>query len=90
MHNDYLTFDERAARQKEGLLRAVAHAYNNSPFYRRVFDEAGLTPDQIREPADFIKVPFTSKQDLRGAYPYGMAAVPLKKILRILKAVDSY
>jgi phenylacetate-CoA ligase len=83
MHNDYLTFDERAARQKEGLLRAVAHAYNNSPFYRRVFEEAGLTPEQIREPADFVKVPFTSKQDLRGAYPYGMAAVPLKEILRI-------
>lgn len=83
MHNDYLTAEERAARQKDGLLRAVAHAYNNSPFYRRVFDEAGLTPEQIREPADFTKVPFTSKQDLRGAYPYGMAAVPLEKILRI-------
>jgi len=37
----------------------------------------------IREPADFVKVPFTNKQDLRGAYPYGMAAVPLKEILRI-------
>jgi phenylacetate-CoA ligase len=83
MHNDYLTFEERAARQKDGLLRAVAHAYNNSPFYRRVFDEAGLTPEQIREPADFVRVPFTNKQDLRGAYPYGMAAVPLEKILRI-------
>ncbi len=83
MHNDYLTADERAARQKEGLMRAVDHAYNNSPFYRRVFDEAGLTPEQIREPADFVRVPFTSKQDLRGAYPYGMAAVPLKEILRI-------
>jgi phenylacetate-CoA ligase len=83
MHNDYLTAEERAARQQEGLLRAVAHAYNNSPFYRRVFDEAGLTPEQIREPADYAKVPFTSKQDLRGAYPYGMAAVPLEKILRI-------
>ena len=83
MHKDYLTAEERATRQKEGLLRAVAHAYNNSPFYRRVFDEAGLTPEQIREPADFTKVPFTSKQDLRGTYPYGMAAVPLEKILRI-------
>ena len=83
MHNDYLTAEERATRQKEGLLRAVAHAYNNSPFYRRVFDEAGLTPEKIREPADFTKVPFTSKQDLRGTYPYGMAAVPLEKILRI-------
>lgn len=83
MHNDYLTAEERAARQKDGLLRAVAHAYNNSPFYRRVFEEAGLTPEQIRETADFTKVPFTSKQDLRGAYPYGMAAVPLEKILRI-------
>ena len=83
MQNDYLSAEERAARQKEGLLRAVTHAYHNSPFYRRVFDEAGLTPDQIREPADFTKIPFTSKQDLRVAYPYGMAAVPLEKILRI-------
>jgi phenylacetate-CoA ligase len=83
LHNDYLNAEELAARQKSGLLRAVAHAYNNSPFYRRIFDRAGLSPDEIRDTADIVKIPFTTKQDLREAYPYGMAAVPLEKILRI-------
>ena len=83
MQNDFFTDAERAARQNQGLLRAINYAYSNSPFYRRVFDRAGLKPDQIRKPADLSRVPFTTKNDLREAYPYGMAAVPLKNILRI-------
>lgn len=83
MQSDFLSTAERAAIQKEGLLNSFAHTYNNSPFYRNVFDRAGLKPEQIREPEDFRLVPFTTKNDLRSAYPYGMAAVPLEKILRI-------
>ncbi len=83
MQNDFLTSEERLARQKSGLLQSVAHAYHNSPFYRRLFDRAKLKPGHIRELSDFSLVPFTGKEDLREAYPYGMAAVPLEKILRI-------
>jgi len=83
MQSDFLTTEERLARQKSGLLQSVAHAYQNSPFYRRLFDRAELKPGHIRELSDFLLVPFTGKEDLREAYPYGMAAVPLDKILRI-------
>jgi phenylacetate-CoA ligase len=83
MQKDYLSAEERSAGQARGILRAVDYAYNNSPFYKSVFDQAGLSPDQIKNPEDYCMVPFTRKSDLREAYPYGMAAVPLEKILRI-------
>lgn len=83
MQKDYLNPEERLARQEESLQAAVSHAYANSPFYRRLFEEAGLAPEEIRGPAALTKIPFTTKNDLRQAYPYGMAAVPLNKILRI-------
>lgn len=83
MQNDYLSAKERSVVQARGILRAVEYAYNNSPFYKGVFDQAGLSPDQIKSPADYSLVPFTRKSDLRESYPYGMAAVPLEKILRI-------
>jgi len=80
---DYLEPVERIAQQTQGIKQAVQHAFQNSPYYQKVFSEAGLKPEQINSPHDFRKVPFTRKDDLRGAYPYGMAAVPLEKILRI-------
>jgi len=80
---DFLEPVERIAQQTQGIKKAVQHAYQNSPYYRKVFSEAGLKPEHINNPLDFRKVPFTRKDDLRGAYPYGMAAVPLEKILRI-------
>ncbi len=83
MQNDFFSTEEFSARQKTGLRRAINHAAQNSPFYRRLFDEKSLNPDQIETPDDFANVPFTTKSDLRQAYPYGMAAVPLDKILRI-------
>ncbi len=80
---DFLDPAERKTQQTQGIKQAVQHAYQNSPYYRKVFDEAGLKPEQINNPLEFRQVPFTKKNDLRGAYPYGMAAVPLEKILRI-------
>lgn len=80
---DFLDRTERETQQTQGIKQAVQHAYQNSPYYRKVFDEASLTPEQINNPLEFRQVPFTKKNDLRGAYPYGMAAVPLEKILRI-------
>lgn len=83
MHNDYLSAEELSAGQARGMLRAVEYAYNNSPFYKHIFDQAGLKPEQIKSFDDYSRIPFTSKKDLREAYPYGMAAVPLENILRI-------
>ena len=80
---DFLDPAERKTQQTQGIKQAVQYAYQNSPYYRKVFDEAGLKPEQINNLLEFRQVPFTKKNDLRGAYPYGMAAVTLDKIIRI-------
>ncbi len=80
---DFLEPAERTTQQTRGIMQAVRHAYQNSPYYRKVFDNAGLKPDQINNFPDFQQVPFTRKDDLRDAYPYGMAAVPMERIVRI-------
>lgn len=83
MQNDFFNLEEQKIRQLEGFQNAVKHAYGNSPFYRRIFDGSNIKPDDIKELDDIVKIPYTRKNDLREAYPYGMAAVPLEKILRI-------
>lgn len=69
--------------QLERLKKIVKYAYNNVPFYRKLFDEKGLKPEDIKTLKDIREIPFTTKDDLREAYPYGMFAVPLKKVVRI-------
>jgi phenylacetate-CoA ligase len=66
-------------RMKQSLL----HAYNNSPFYKAQFDEAGIHPSALNELSDLANFPFTVKSDLRDNYPFGMFAVPQKDIVRI-------
>jgi len=75
--------DEIASLQSERLMWTLRHAYENVPFYRRSFDEHGLRPEDLREPADLARFPFTVKQDLRDNYPFGMFAVPREQVLRI-------
>ena len=55
----------------------------NSPFYKKRFEEEGLTPDDIKSLDDLKKIPFTTKQDLRDTYPFGIASVPLEKCVRL-------
>jgi phenylacetate-CoA ligase len=69
--------------QLERLKTAVKMAYDNVPMYKRKFDEIGLKPEQIQTLKDIEKIPFTTKDDLRDNYPYGLFAVPLKKIVRL-------
>mgnify|MGYP006267848351 FL=1 len=65
-------------------LRTVIHRmYEQIPFYRQVFDELGMHPDDIKGVADLPKLPFTRKDDLRQNYPYGMFAAPAEQIARI-------
>src|SRR3546814_17238252 len=84
--------------QLERLQWTVRHAYENVPLYRRKFTEAGVTPDDIRTLEDVRRLPFTTKDDLRETYPFGMFAVPMDQVRRIhassgttgLPTVDGY
>lgn len=89
MNNNYwqeeletMSREKLKALQTERLKETV-HRAVNSPFYKEVFEKAGLSPDDIRTLDDLQKIPFTTKDDLRSHYPYGLAAVPLRKCVRI-------
>lgn len=69
--------------QLERLEATINRAYLNVPFYRKKFDELGVDPDQVRSLDDLRRLPFTTKDDLRENYPYGMFAVPLREVVRI-------
>ncbi|MEQ0562451.1 phenylacetate--CoA ligase PaaK [Amycolatopsis sp. NEAU-NG30] len=75
--------DELAALQLDRLQWTLRHAYANVPAYRKKFDAAGVHPDDCRELADLAKFPFTTKQDLRENYPFGMFAVPQEQVRRV-------
>ncbi|MGH3239232.1 MAG: phenylacetate--CoA ligase PaaK [Spirillospora sp.] len=75
--------DELRAVQFERLRWTVRHAYDNVPHYRTALDETGTHPDDIRDLFDVSKLPFTTKDDLRANYPYGMFAVPSERVARI-------
>ena len=68
--------------QLERLQATVAHCMN-SPFYKARFEKEGLKPEDIKTLDDLRKIPFTTKQDLRETYPFGMANVPLEKCVRL-------
>lgn len=70
-------------RQSELLRQQVKHVYDNVPYYRDLMDKLGVKPEDIRSIDDLGKLPFTSKYDLRDAYPYGFLAVPKKDVVRI-------
>ncbi|MCU1413845.1 MAG: phenylacetate--CoA ligase, partial [Microbacteriaceae bacterium] len=75
--------DELEALQLSRLQQTVRHAYDNVQHYRGKLDGAGVHPDDIRSLDDIEKIPFTTKEDLRQNYPFGMFAVPQEQIARI-------
>src|SRR5262245_19679386 len=75
--------DEIAGLQLDRLKWSLRHAYDNVPFYRRRFDEAGVPPDDVRELSDLARFPCTTKQALRSNYPFGLFAVPREQVVRI-------
>ena len=81
-HYETLSRDELNKLQLERLQATVKHCMN-SPFYKKRFADAGLTPDDIKSLDDIKKIPFTTKQDLRDTYPFGMASVPLRDCVRL-------
>jgi phenylacetate-CoA ligase len=81
--NETMGRDELQQLQLERLQSTLSRVYMNVPFYRRKFDEAGIDPDEFRSLDDVSKLPFTTKNDLRDSYPYGLFAVPLREVVRI-------
>jgi len=75
--------DAISALQLQRMQHSVRHAYENSPFYRQRFERYGVHPDDLKSLADLARFPFTTKQDLRDTYPFGMFAVPRDKIARL-------
>ncbi len=75
--------DEVEQLQQERLQATLHRAYKNVTCYRNKFNEAGVDPDDVRTLSDLSRLPFTSKEDLRLNYPYGMFAVPLREVVRI-------
>lgn len=69
--------------QGKRLQKLVAYVYHNVPFYRHKMQEMDLMPEDIRSIDDIVKLPFTTKQDLRDNYPYGLMAAPKSEVVRV-------
>ena len=69
--------------QRERISASLRYVYANTPHYRAAFDKAAITPSDFRDLPDLAKFPFTTKQDLRAAYPLGMLAVPRSQVARL-------
>jgi len=80
---EYASRDEISALQLDRLQWSLRHAYDNVEEYRRSFDETGVHPDDLKTLSDLARFPFTTKEDLRRNYPFGMFAVPREKVIRI-------
>ena len=75
--------DEMSALQSERLVKQVKNVYDHVAFYREKMDAMGLEPGDIKGIEDITKLPFTTKEDLRNNYPFGLLAVPQSKIARV-------
>jgi len=71
------------AKQLKNLVKLAHTVYGCGPFYRRKFDEAGVRPEDIQSLEDIRKLPFTTKDELRSTYPYGLLAVDESEIVEI-------
>lgn len=80
---ELMSRDELEALQLTRLQHTVAYAYEKVPLYKRKFDDTGVHPSDLRELSDLAKFPYTTKEDLRQEYPFGMFAVPQSEVARI-------
>lgn len=71
------------ALQLERLKRIARYCYDNVPFYHRRFDSVGFDPGKIRTLSDVRYIPYTTKEDLRDNYPFGLFAQPMEKVVRL-------
>ena len=75
--------DELTSLQSQRLVKLVDYVYNNVEFYRNKMNAIGLLPSDIKSIEDITKLPFTTKDDLRDNYPFGLFAVPQSEIVRV-------
>lgn len=75
--------DEISALQLQRLMWSLQHAYDHVLHYRQAFDAKGVHPSDLKSLADLAKFPFTTKNDLRANYPFGMFAVPRNQVVRV-------
>lgn len=80
---EYLSLNELRALQSERLKNLVVYLEEKSDFYKRKFDELGISTEEIRTIEDITKLPITYKQDLRDNYPFGLFTVPKNELQRI-------
>lgn len=78
-----MSLDEKKVLQGERLIQTVESVYKNVPFYKKKMQDMGIEPGDIKSIDDLSKIPFTTKQDLRDNYPYGLFAVPMEEVVRI-------
>ena len=75
--------DEISALQLDRLKWTLAHVYRNVAHYKRVFEKAGVHPDDLKTLEDLRRFPFTTKAELRDNYPFGLMAMPREQLLRV-------
>jgi phenylacetate-CoA ligase len=84
--NEYIECMDReqlTKLQNERLSAMVERLYYNVPFYRNQFQKSGIEPGDIKSVDQLHKLPFTTKQDLRDNYPFGLFAVPATDVVRL-------
>ncbi len=82
-HIECMPTGQMRALQTRQLQDTVFRVYQNVPFYKKKMQEAGIAPEDIRSIDDIDHLPFTTKDDLRENYPYGLFAAPMSEIIRI-------
>ncbi len=78
-----MSADEMAALQSKRLVDVVNRVYNNVDFYHKKMKDLGVEPGDIKGIEDINKLPFTTKEDLRDNYPFGLLAIPKKDVVRV-------
>lgn len=82
-HKECMSRDEMSELQGKRLHKIVDYVYHNVPFYRKKMQAMDVSPADINTIEDIVKLPFTTKQDLRDNYPFGLQAAPQSEIIRI-------
>ncbi|MEX2524370.1 MAG: phenylacetate--CoA ligase PaaK [Gammaproteobacteria bacterium] len=80
---EHAGIDDLRSLQLQRMKQSLRHAWDNSPVYKKKFDDHGVHPDDLQSLEDLSKFPFTTKDDLRENYPFGLFAVPMEQVVRI-------
>ena len=83
VNKECMPVDQRRELQGKRLHKIVDYVYHNVPFYRSKMQDLDLKPEDITSIDDITKLPFTTKQDLRDNYPFGLQAAPMSEIIRV-------